>query len=364
MQALTVPAEILQPFVSRLFAAADVPPADADRVAECLVLADLRGIASHGVSRVTIYLERLRLGLVNPHPALRVERATAVAARIDGDNGLGFVVGTRTMEEAIVIAREHGIGLAFAHRSTHFGMAASYLLQALRAGLAAFAFTNASRAMPVWGGRTAFLGTSPFAFAAPAGGSLDIVLDMATSVTARGKIRRAAQKGEPIEPGLALDAEGRPTTDAKKAYEGVVLPLGGPKGSGLSLMMEILGGVMSGAAFGGDVGNQYVDFDGPQNVGHCFIAIKPDLFMPRDEYAARLDALVERAKGCPTAEGFDEILMPGEPEARAEAARRQGGIPLAAAEIDALVAEAERAGVEVPPALLAGNAGQHRERVM
>jgi L-2-hydroxycarboxylate dehydrogenase (NAD+) len=344
--------ETLRAFVAALFAAQGVPQADAARVAHCLVDADLRGVSSHGVGRVPIYLERLRRGLVNAAPAMRVERPVTSAARVDGDNGLGFLVGTRAMALAVEIAREHGIGLVLAHHSNHFGMAASYLAQAVEAGLAAFVFTNASPAMPIWGGRTPFLGTSPFAFAAPAGADRPaVMLDMAMSVVARGKVRRAMQRGEPIPKGWALDKDGRDTTDAKAGYEGVVLPMGGLKGSGLSLMMEILAGVMSGSNFGGGVRNQYFDFEAPQDVGHCFIALRPDLFVPPDAYAARMAELSDRAKASERAEGFDEILLPGEPEARKAQARARDGIPLDAQELAELLAEAERGGVPVPDAL-------------
>ncbi len=348
---LNVPAATLHALAGAILRAHDVPECDANRVAECLVKADLRGVASHGVSRIPIYTERLRRGLLNPNPSLAIARGSTVSAQIDGDNGLGFVVGTRAMDEAIGLAKEHGVGLVFAKNSTHFGMAASYLLQALEAGMAAFVYTNASPAMPIWGGRNPFLGTSPYAFAAPGGARGPVLLDMALSVVARGKIRRAAQKGEPIPLGWALDPDGKPTTDAQKGYDGIVLPLGGAKGSGLSLMMEIVAGVMSGATLGGEVKNQYVDFETPQNVGHCFMALRPDLCVSADDYRARMDALVERSKMNPRAEGFDEILMPGEPESRNEARRLRDGIPLEADDLKMLAAEAERFNIALPAEL-------------
>jgi L-2-hydroxycarboxylate dehydrogenase (NAD+) len=351
---ITYRPETVRSFVSALFQSQSVPAADADRVAECLVQADLRGVSSHGVGRVPIYLERLRKGLVNARPDIKVERSATAAARVEGDNGLGFLVATRAMEEAIALARANGIGFVLAHHSNHFGMAASYLLQAVEAGLSAFVFTNASKAMPIWGGRSPFLGTSPFAFAAPGGpGQPPVLLDMAMSVVARGKVRRAMQRGEPIPQGWALDKEGRDTTDAKAGYEGVVLPMGGVKGSGLSLMMEILAGVMSGANFGGEVRNQYFDFEAPQNVGHSFIVMRPDLFMPMADYTARMGQLSERAKAGELAEGFGEILLPGEPEFRKDAERQAAGIPLDAQELQQLIAEAASCGVTVPPELRA-----------
>jgi len=165
----TVAADVLQRFVTDLFQFYGLSADDAAQTARCLVRADLRGVASHGVGRIPIYTERLRRRLVNPRPALRLDDLTPVAARLDGDDGMGFVVAARAMDEAIARARSFGIGFVLVHRSTHFGMAASYLLQAVDAGFAAFVFTNASRAMPVWGGKVPLLGTSPFAFAAPGG---------------------------------------------------------------------------------------------------------------------------------------------------------------------------------------------------
>jgi LDH2 family malate/lactate/ureidoglycolate dehydrogenase len=342
-------AEAVHDLAQALLLAHGVPAGDAHLVAGCLVRADLRGVDTHGVVRLPGYLDRVRRGLINPRPAIEVKRVTPVAAAVDGQNGFGFVVATRAMAEAMGMAGALGLGIAAARRSTHFGMAASYVLQAVEAGFIGLVFTNASRAMPPWGGREALLGTSPLAAGAPGGRLAPFVLDMSPAVAARGKIRRAARRGESIPDGYALDAEGRPTTDPAAALRGVVLPIGGPKGSGLAMLMDILGGVLSGAAYAGDVGDQYKSFDRPQDVGHFFLAMKPDLFVPADAYRARMDTLVQRVRACPRAEGFDEILLPGEPEARQEAARRRGGIPYTAGEIASLQEEAARAGVSKLP---------------
>ncbi|MYZ46997.1 Ldh family oxidoreductase [Propylenella binzhouense] len=340
-----VEAEEARRFVAALLATYEVPPQDARVIAECLVRADLRGVDTHGIARLGGYLDRVRRGLVNPRPNLRPRRVTPAVAHLDGGDGFGFVIATRAMAEAMAMAGEVGIGMVSAMRSTHFGMAASYVLQAVEAGFIAFVFTNASRAMPPWGGREALLGTSPFAAGAPGGERGPFVLDMAPSVAARGKIRRAQRMGEQIPLGYALDAEGKPTTDPVKALQGVVLPMGGPKGSGLSMLMDIMGGVLSGAAFAGDVTDQYKDYTRPQNVGHFFLAIRPDLFMSAADFRARMDVLVERVKTCPRAEGFDEILMPGEPEARQEARRLAAGIPYQAKDLEPLLADARGRGV-------------------
>jgi LDH2 family malate/lactate/ureidoglycolate dehydrogenase len=301
-------------FARSLLQAHGVPPEDAAIIASCLVSADLRGVDTHGLCRLPIYLERVRKGLINAKPNLVPKRVTPVAASLDGENGFGFVVGMRAMAEAIAMA---------------------------------MVFSNASQAMPPWGSRQMLLGTNPFCLAAPAGKHRPVILDMSPAVAARGKIRRAERRGEKIPLGYALDAQGRPTIDPKAALAGgVVLPIGEHKGSGLSLFMDIFGGVISGANFGGDVGDQYKAFERPQDVGHFFLAMKPDLFISEQDYRARIDTLIERMHAAPLAEGFHEVLVPGEPEDRFEAARRRRGIPYAAGEVAALQDEAKRAGIQ------------------
>jgi LDH2 family malate/lactate/ureidoglycolate dehydrogenase len=332
-------------FARQLLAAHGLPEQDAALVAGCLVSADLRGVDTHGLCRLPGYLDRLRRGLINPRPVLEPKRVTPAAAALDGHNGFGFVVGMRAMREAIAIAGELGIGVVAVRRSTHFGMAASYVLHALDAGFISLVFSNASPAMPPWGARTALLGTNPFAAGAPAGKHASFLLDMSPAVAARGKIRRAERRGEKIPPGYALDADGRPTTDPKAALGGVVLPIGGYKGSGLAMLMDILGGVISGANYGGDVGDQYKVYDRPQDVGHFFLALKPDLFVPQEDYRNRMDTLIARVRACPRAAGVDEVLIPGDPERGHEAERRRSGIPYSANEVAPLQAEAAKAGV-------------------
>jgi LDH2 family malate/lactate/ureidoglycolate dehydrogenase len=327
----------------------DVPHEDAETIARCLVEADLRGVETHGVVRLPHYLNRVRLGLIKPRPDIRTQRSSPVAVGMDGDNGFGFVIATRAMEEAIAMARAFGIGLVSVKHSNHFGMAASYVLQALRAGMMSLVFTNASSAMPPWGGRDPILGTSPFAAGAPGGKLPPFVVDMAPAVAARGKIRLAAKRGERIPEGWALDKEGRSTTDPQAALDdGVVLPMAGPKGSALSMMMDVFGGVFSGSAFAGDVTNHTLDFEKPQDVGHFIMAIRPNLFMTEEQFAARMDHLVGKLKAGRKASGFAEILISGEPESRKETERLRTGIPLPAAELEALLVEADAHGVARP----------------
>jgi len=338
----------LTTFTREIFAKAGLPDSDAAIVAEGLVKADLRGLASHGVSRIPMYLERLRRGVVNPKPEIKVARVAGAVALVDGDDGMGFIAGRRGMNEAISLAAESGIGMVGVHRSTHYGMAALYVLQAIDAGYIALAMTNSSPAIPVWGGRTTFLGAAPFAAGVPCGSHEPYVLDMAMTVIARGKIRLAAMDGKTIAEGLALDSEGRPTTDAKKAFEGVCLPFGGVKGAALSMLMDLLAGLYTGANYGGEVKSLYFDHSAPQNVGHLFIAMRPDLFISRQEFEQRADTFVDRVKDLPRAAGVDEILMPGEPEDRAERMRRRTGIPITDKVLADLQAESVRAGVPFP----------------
>ena len=332
-------------FVRALLIAHGVPEHDAATIAGCLISADLRGVDTHGIARLAGYLDRVRRGLINARSELKPRRVTPVAAELDGQNGFGFVIGMRAMEEAMAMAREFGIGVVSVRRSTHFGMAASYVLPAIEAGFLALVFSNASPAMPPWGGREGLLGTNPFAAGAPGGKLGPYLLDMSPAVAARGKIRKAERRGEKIPLGYALDGDGRPTTDPTAALGGVVLPIGGYKGSGLSMLMDIFGGVISGAGFAGSVGDQYKVFDRSQDVGHFFLAMRSDLFLPEADYRARMDTLIERVRACPKAEGFDEILIPGEPELREEQARRHTGIPYSASEVAVLQQEAARAGI-------------------
>ena len=335
----------LNALVRRIFVFNGLPEDHAETAAHALIKASLRGVDSHGVARVPMYCERLRRKATNPHPEITVDRVAPAVAQVDGDNGLGLVVGRQAMDEAIAIAKEFGIGLAGVKRSGHYGMAALYILQAIEADCIGMAFTNASPAMAVWGGRQQFLGTSPFAAGAPSGSGSPFLVDMACSVVARGKLKFAAQRGEPIPEGYALNKNGRPTTDGQAAFEGTVLPFGGVKGSALSMLMEVLSGVLTGAAFGGEVRNPFTGLDGFQGTGHFFIALKADAFMSLEQFKERMGTLADRAKAQPPAEGVEQIFMPGEPEALTESDRSQRGIPMTPDVVASLAAEADLAGI-------------------
>ncbi|MBM3606331.1 MAG: Ldh family oxidoreductase [Alphaproteobacteria bacterium] len=327
-QAPRISADELQRFGKDAFLSGGLPASDAATIAADLVKANLRGLDSHGVSRIPMYLERIERGVVNPRPNMQLTKVAGAVAHLDGDDGMGFLASHKAMDAAMDLAAEAGIGMVGVHRSTHFGMGALYALQALERGFVSMIFTNSSPAISMWGGRTAFLGASPIAAGIPAGKAAPFVMDMSMTVIARGKIRLAAKRGEPIAPGLALDVEGNPTTDASKAFEGVCLPFGGIKGSVLATMMDLMAGALTGANYGGDVKSLYFDHSEPQNVGHLFFAIRPDLFMSMTDFEARMEEFNRRIKALPRAAGCDEVLMPGEPEARAEVQRLAEGIPV------------------------------------
>lgn len=340
--------ERLLEFVQQIFVFNGLGDEDAGTAAYALVKANLRGVDSHGVARVAMYCERLRRKVAEPCPNIQVTRVAPAVALVDGCNGLGLIVGKRAMVEAVAIAGESGIGLVGVKNSGHYGMGALYVLQAIEANCVGLAFTNASPALAVWGGKRPFLGTSPMAAGVPTGDGPPFLLDMACSVVARGKLKFAAQRGEAIPEGLALDKDGCPTTDGQAAFEGVMLPLGGIKGSGLSMLMDVLSGVHTGAAYGGRVRNPFTGLDGFQGTGHFFVALKADLFMALDTFQERMHDLANRVKSQPVAEGFDQIMMPGEPEQKVEAERLISGIPITPDVVGTLKSEADRAGIAFP----------------
>ncbi|WQF88326.1 Putative malate/L-lactate dehydrogenase [Colletotrichum destructivum] len=321
-----------------------VPAENAAVVARCLIAADLRGVDTHGMNRVPSYMERVRQGVLDAAAQPELRQVTPVVAHVDGKNGFGFVATRIGMAAAIESAKTFGIGMASVSHSNHFGMAAWVVQQALDADMMSLVFTNSSPALPVWGGKSKLMGVSPIACGAP-GKDKPFILDMAPSVAARGKIYKAKRRGEKIPLDWALDADGRPTDDPSAALGGVMLPMGGPKGSALSIMMDVFSGVLSGSAFAGHVTNPY-DPSKPADVGHFLVAVKPDLFMSLDDFRERMDYLYQRVVGSDKAAGVDRIYFPGEIEQLNQQDREKNGIPLVQAEIDALNAEAARVGAQ------------------
>lgn len=336
----------ISPSSARAFAAAvltgnGLSTEDATTVADCLVAADLRGVDTHGINRLPSYMTRAREGITNPKAQPEVTELTPVVAQVDGKNAFGAIPSKLGMAKAIEMASKFGIGMVSIKHSNHFGMAAWLCQQAIDANMLSLVFTNSSPAMPAWGGRSKLLGVSPIACGAP--GEHPFILDMAPSIAARGKIYKAKRRGEKIPTDWALDGEGRFTDDPAAALEGVMLPMGGPKGSALAVMMDVFSGVLSGSAFAGHVTGPY-DFSKPADVGHFLIAIKPDLFVSAAEFRERLEYLYQRVTGSEKMEGVDRIYFPGEIEQLNQADREANGIPFVQAEIDALNDEARAVG--------------------
>ncbi|KAF2763015.1 malate/L-lactate dehydrogenase [Pseudovirgaria hyperparasitica] len=334
-------------FVEKILVANGVPSENALIVADCLVQADLRGVDSHGINRIPSYMARIRNGVLSASASPLVKQVTPAVVQIDGQNSFGFLGAKIGMEKCIEMASTFGIGMASVKGSNHFGMSAWIVQQAVDAGMMSLVFTNSSPALPVWGGKEKLIGVSPIACGAPAG-DMPFILDMAPSVAARGKIYKAKRRGEKIPLDWALDAQGRPTDDPAAALEGVMLPMGGPKGSALAIMMDVFSGVFSGAAFAGHVTNPY-DPSKPADVGHFLVAIKPDLFMSMKEFEDRMQYLYKRVTESEKAQGVEQIFFPGEIEQRVRRERLQSGIPYAEAEIEALNDEALKVGVSPLP---------------
>lgn len=327
---LTVDLERLDQFAREVLMAAGLDSEQAATVADCLTYADLCGVGSHGISRLPIYARRISEGIVNPRAKPRiVGQAEGKAMRvIDGDNGPGAVVGSYAMQQAIDAAKTFGVGFTLVHGSNHFGVGAYYTRMAVDQGCLSFCGSNAPTTVAIWGAGEAAFGTNPIAIAAPTGCYDPINLDMSTSIVAKGKVLVHARQGTPVPEGWALDPNGNPTTDAQAAAAGVMLPFGGPKGSGLALAVDLIAGVMSGAAFGAGVRDQYEDFTTPQNVGHFFLALDIGQAMPLTDYTARVETFYADLKAKRPASGVDEVLLPGENKVRQERKHREEGISI------------------------------------
>jgi LDH2 family malate/lactate/ureidoglycolate dehydrogenase len=325
----------------------DVPAPDAREVADNLVLAELRGVDSHGLIRLPVYARRLKVGALRARPEIGIHTPFPAVALVDGDNGLGAVVGARAMEKAIEIARAQGTGFVGVRHSNHFGPAAFYVEKAVRQGLVGCAISNAPPNMAAFGGRVRFLGTNPFAVGIPAGKEPPLVFDASSSVAARGKIIAAAERNMPIPAGWAIDPEGRPTTDARTALAGAVLPFGGAKGSAISFIIDIISGVHSGAAFALRL-NTLENLKAEQDLGHAFFVMRTDLFQPAGEFGRRMDEVLGMLKATPPAAGVERVLVPGEIEYRTEARLREQGIPIPPEVHAQLRALGRECGVEFP----------------
>lgn len=345
------PADALRDYMTRVLEAAGLACDDAAIAAEVLLAADLRGVESHGIIRLfSYYSSRLRLGLVNPRPELRVLNETPATLALDGDNGLGHPVAYRAMERCIEKARQVGVGMVTVRNSNHYGIAGYYAMMALPHDMIGLSFTNTVPLVAATYSRVPSLGTNPIAVAAPSGQERPYVLDMATSIVPSGKITVYQKAGVPIPYGWGVDSLGQVTTDPGDVFNGgALMPLGGTdemrgyKGYGLALLVEILSGVLSGGAFG----NQ-VDPDPRTQVsriGHCFVAVRIDAFRPLEDFKRDMDALIRQLKDAPKAAGREQIYIHGEKEFdRAERFQREG-VPVMAEVVRGLIADGQETGI-------------------
>lgn len=318
----------LSKFVKKIFLAAGLSDKDSSIISKHLVLANLRGVDSHGVSRVKIYIERLKRGLIEKDQPPIVEKETNTSALINGNNRFGILNAYTGIQLAVKKAKENGIGVIGVHNSNHCGMLADYVEYAAQNNCIAFATTNAPSNMPPWGGKEAFFGTNPLAYGIPTNTNFPIIFDMATSVVARGKITYAMKNNQKIPLGWAMTKSGEPTTDPNEALEGLVLPVGGPKGYGLALFVETLSSIFTGAAYGHHIASLVKDFDRPQKLGHFFFVMKANLFEDLDVFLERMDRMINDIKQVPLAAEYERIFLPGEIESLEREMRKKEGIYL------------------------------------
>jgi LDH2 family malate/lactate/ureidoglycolate dehydrogenase len=318
----------LERFVRHVYMDAGLSDTDAGLVANSLVQAELWNHASHGVLRMPWYWERLRHGVMSKQTKIEVLRDKGAVAVLDAHDGVGQVVAKHAMDLAIAKARTHGVASVAVRNSNHFGTLMYFTRMATQAGCIGFVTSNGGPAMAPWGGaKRKIIGTNPWSIAAPAAARSPIMLDMANTGVARGKIYLARQRREPIPEGWALDANGAPTTDADAAINGIILPMAHHKGYAIAALMDVLAGVLPGAQFLSGVHGPY-HYDKRSGVGHFLTVYDIEAFMDRPEFDERMERFIAEIKSQPLAQGFDEIFYPGEMEARAAERHLRDGLKL------------------------------------
>jgi LDH2 family malate/lactate/ureidoglycolate dehydrogenase len=319
----------LEKFIARAFERVGIPGLEAMTIADLMVRADVQGSEGHGVFRLPQYIRRITGGAVNVKPAIRVVREAAGMALVDGDNGMGHLVMRFATETAIEKAKDAGVAWVGVKASNHAGPASLYARMPLEHDMIGLylAVGNANH-LPPWGGIDMLLSTNPIAVAIPAGEELNVVLDMATTVAAYGKVKTKAQRGEMMPEGWMMDRKGQPLTDPKRSNEGFLLPIGGYKGYGLALIIGLLAGTLNGAAMGKEVVDFNADDVTPTNTGHVIVAINISSFQPVAEFKTRVDTLVRDIRNSARLPGVDHIHIPGDGSYAMRSDRLANGIPL------------------------------------
>lgn len=346
------PAPKLRAWTEQVFQKIGVSKDDAALLTDSLIEANLRGVDTHGITRMLCtYVKRMQVGVVNPKTELKVLREHPSTALIDCRNGIGQVASHHAMRMTIEKAKKTGVAFVATTHSNHYGAAAYWAMMALPHGMIGFSATNAPATVAPTGGRTAMLGTNPFAIAIPAGQEQPMVLDLATTVVARGRILLYAKQNKPLEPGWAFDENGRPTTDAQAALKGLLAPIGGYKGYGIALAIDMLCGVLTGSSYGAHFPGFLADnMKDPTDVGSVFAAISVESFMDLPEFAAGMDKAIREIKACEKAEGVQRIYIPGEIELETKAERLKKGVPIPDAVVKDFVALGKELAVPLPEA--------------
>jgi LDH2 family malate/lactate/ureidoglycolate dehydrogenase len=339
-------------WAKNIFMKVGVSAPDAKIFSDSLLAANLRGVDTHGITRLMgLYVKRIRLGLMNPVPRFEIVREKASTALIDCHNSIGQLGSRLAMQKALEKAKSTGTAFVTTTHSNHYGAAAYWAMMALEHGMIGFSATNAAAVMAPTGGREAVLGANPFAIAIPAGKDIPFVLDMSSTVVARGRIALYAKQGKTLAPGWAFDARGNPTTDPNEALSGLLAPMGGYKGYGIAFAVDILGGILTGSSFGRHFpGAPSVNFEKPTDVGGVFAAIDIASFMDLSEFNQRMELAFAEVRGCARVEGVDRIYTPGEIEHETVAERLRTGIPLPEEIHKEYVALSEHLGVPFPEA--------------
>jgi LDH2 family malate/lactate/ureidoglycolate dehydrogenase len=341
-----LPAATLETFIQKAFQQAGLPEADARTVAALMVEADLQGSDGHGIFRLPQYVRRIRAGGVNPKPRIRIERERAATALVHGDNGMGHLVMKYAAEVAIEKARAAGSAWVGARWSNHAGPASLYAKMPMRQGMIGqyLAVGNANH-LPPWGGVEMLLSTNPIAVAIPALEEPPIVLDMATTVAAFGKVKTRAQRGETMPEGWMVDRDGNPLTDPKRMNEGFLLPIGGYKGYGMALVFGILAGTLNGAAMGRGVVDFNADDASATNTGQAILAVDIEAFGEKTEFLKSIDALSRDIRGSQRMKGFERIYLPGEQSHFKQEQNRREGMAIADPLLKSLNALGESLGI-------------------
>jgi len=277
---------------------------------DALINAELVGAYGHGLSRLKMYCDRIKKRLINPRPKIKIKRISQSISLVDANDSIGFVAADIAIKQAIKNAKKTGIGMVAVKNSGHYGLSGYYAEQAIKKNLITMIYTNAPPAVAPHGSLKSLFGTNPICFGTPTGSKVPFILDTSISMINRGKIRFADKNNQKIPVGVALDKFGKPTTNAKKALQGVQLPIANFKGSGLAWMVDILSGVLTGGNHAGRVKDPFDDFTGPQNIGHLFITFKTNLFV--NNYNKRIKDNINKIKRLPKIKGVKEIVYPGQ----------------------------------------------------